>query len=168
LDPDGSDRQDYDAKSPQSGNVVRLIPRDWLGSTDELVPFGPSARRESDPDDEPTAQSFWTEDSASLHAAVNVAETEQAPPAPALPRLHLAATGNSTPSWTRLPIAWPARVPVRAIAASLVTLAVVVIAASALMASTPRHPPARQPARNLSASIARTATTSPRANQTRQ
>jgi hypothetical protein len=55
---------------------VRL-PRDWLGPRDELVPIGPPARARPaapEPDVPPTADAFWSEDSAALHDAV------QAPP----------------------------------------------------------------------------------------
>jgi hypothetical protein len=60
-------------------NVIRL-PRDWLGPPEELVPIGPAARaraaqRELGGDMPPTADAFWSEDSAALHDAV------QAPPA---------------------------------------------------------------------------------------
>jgi hypothetical protein len=62
-------------------NVVRL-PRDWLGPVEDLVPFGPAAdstpdARQPDAGDAspmapvPSAQSFWTQDAASLHAALD-------------------------------------------------------------------------------------------------
>ena len=59
-------------------NVIRL-PRDWLGPPEELVPIGPAARaraaqRGIENGTPPTADAFWSEDSAALHDAV------QAPP----------------------------------------------------------------------------------------
>ncbi len=59
--------------------MIRL-PRDWLGPPEELVPIGPAARaraaqQEFDGGVPPTADAFWSEDSAALHDAV------QAPPA---------------------------------------------------------------------------------------
>lgn len=64
-------------------NVVRL-PRDWLGSRDELVPFGPSADPPRQPEPAgsppeatpPSASDFWGEESASVQDAL------QAPPEP--------------------------------------------------------------------------------------
>lgn len=46
----------------ENDNVVQL-PRDWLGPRDELVPVGTPA------DAPPTAESFWSEDSAALQSA---------------------------------------------------------------------------------------------------
>lgn len=48
------------------GGVVVRFPRDWVGPLEELVPFGPSADRENEPD-------FWGEDSAELQDAVEAA-----------------------------------------------------------------------------------------------
>jgi hypothetical protein len=52
------------------------FPGSWIGSTDELVPFGlpvDSADPEPDHPDLASAQSFWSEDAASLHAPVQAA-----------------------------------------------------------------------------------------------
>ena len=87
MEPEAPDNQDRDGKSLETDNVVRMVPRDWLSPTDELVPFGPSAERlagpagrgphdsggaaTSDPDPESAGDAFWTADSASLHTALD-------------------------------------------------------------------------------------------------
>jgi hypothetical protein len=86
LEPEAPDSEGRGEKPLQTDKVVRLIPRDWLGPIDELVPLGPPADRSSAPPDDPdgaaatgdagvwgeddgfAAQSFWTADSASLQA----------------------------------------------------------------------------------------------------
>ena len=55
-------------------NVVRF-PRDWVGPLEELLPIGPMPKRPaSSPADDtglpPSADTFWSEDSAVLHDAV--------------------------------------------------------------------------------------------------
>jgi hypothetical protein len=55
-------------------NVIRL-PRDWLGPPEELVPIGSAARaraaqRDLDHGMAPSADAFWSEDSAALHDAL--------------------------------------------------------------------------------------------------
>jgi hypothetical protein len=70
------------------------LPREWLGPTEELVPFGVSADDTPPPPTAisppgapsspasttpPSAQSFWTEEAASLHAAL---QGEPPPPSP--------------------------------------------------------------------------------------
>jgi hypothetical protein len=52
----------------ENGNVVRL-PRDWLGPRDELVPLGDVGSTDRTADVPPTAESFWSEDSAALQSA---------------------------------------------------------------------------------------------------
>lgn len=70
--------------------MVRL-PRDWLGPREELVPVGPAAGPAVAPFGEdglpPTAEAFWSEDSAALHDAVRAPTAEPASPwaAPAGP-----------------------------------------------------------------------------------
>jgi hypothetical protein len=79
-------------------NVIRF-PRDWFGSKDDLVPFGPAADRRAaeasaTPADAPaapptdtdedlasalTANDFWGEASGALHQPVDVAPDEEAP-----------------------------------------------------------------------------------------
>ena len=86
MEPEAPDSEGRGEKPLQTDKVVRLIPRDWLGPIDELVPLGPPADRSSAPPDDPdsaaatgdagvwgeddgfAAQSFWTADSASLQA----------------------------------------------------------------------------------------------------
>jgi len=63
-------------------NVVRF-PRDWLGSRDELIPFGPAADRGDDLETElpPAAQDFWGEESAAVQGALRgPAQPAGAPP----------------------------------------------------------------------------------------
>jgi hypothetical protein len=88
-------------------NVIRL-PRDWLGPPEELVPIGPAARaraaqRELGGDMPPTADAFWSEDSAALHDAVQApAATSGAhldPPVGLVPPL----AGRRIPTLARLP-----------------------------------------------------------------
>ena len=67
-------------------NVVRF-PRDWVGPLDELLPIGPLPRSPaSEPSAEaglpPSADAFWSEDSAALHDAVTSREGAPAPPPP--------------------------------------------------------------------------------------
>ncbi len=67
----------------RTGAKVVQLPREWLGPSEDLVPFGVSAD-DAPPSpatppasiSPPSAQSFWTEDAASLHAAL-----QGAPPA---------------------------------------------------------------------------------------
>ena len=61
-------------------NVIRL-PRDWLGPPEELVPIGPAARaraaqRDAEEGLPPTADAFWSEDSAALHDAVQAPQAQ--------------------------------------------------------------------------------------------
>jgi len=82
---------------PDDGATILRFPRDWFGPPEELVPFGPRAivTSETSPGDAPPkaderphrADAFWTEESATVHDAVEVAE----PVAPA------AATASSVP-----------------------------------------------------------------------
>jgi hypothetical protein len=71
--------------------VVRL-PRDWLGPREELVPIGRPASvgaavTSGDDSLPPTAEAFWSEDSAALHDAVQgpTSVSTASPAAPALP-----------------------------------------------------------------------------------
>lgn len=100
-------------------NVIRL-PRDWLGPPEELVPIGPAARaraaqRDAEAGLPPTADAFWSEDSAALHDAVQApAGIDRLEPpaglvppvaglrAPCLgrvPRLRLAGRGSRVSRW---------------------------------------------------------------------
>jgi len=68
------DRQTEDVGGDRRNqhNVVRL-PRDWLGPREELVPVGPAAGPAAPLGEDglpPTAEAFWSEDSAALHDAV--------------------------------------------------------------------------------------------------
>ncbi len=93
----------------RESNVVRL-PRDWLGSRDELVPFGPRADRPASepridshgavPDDRggdpPSASDFWGEGSAAIQDAL------QAPPSgPLVERPDPSRRPRRTPPWHR-------------------------------------------------------------------
>jgi hypothetical protein len=67
------------------GGVILRFPGDWVGPLEELVPFGPSADRESSSG----APDFWGEDSAVLQDAVEAAdgvEREGGVETPAQPR----------------------------------------------------------------------------------
>lgn len=75
-------------------NVVRL-PRDWLGPREELVPIGrpasvAAAVTSGDDALPPTAEAFWSENSAALHDAVQGATSVStaSSAAPALPAGH--------------------------------------------------------------------------------
>lgn len=81
MEREGSTGDRSSTEPLQSGNVVRL-PRDWLGPREELVPFGPATDAPPEP---PSAQSFWTADAASLHAALNAQPVPPAAPAPSPP-----------------------------------------------------------------------------------
>jgi hypothetical protein len=75
----GNGRTEDGGLTRNEENVIRL-PREWLGPPEELVPIGPAAReraaqRNLEDGMPPTADAFWSEDSAALHDAV------QAPPA---------------------------------------------------------------------------------------
>lgn len=88
MEPEAPDRDGRTDKAPQTGNVIRLVPRDWLGPTDELVPFGPSAEHAvageqvASVAEISAAQSFWSADAASLHEPVDPGVVP-APPASA-------------------------------------------------------------------------------------
>jgi hypothetical protein len=56
---------------------VYPLPVDWLGPRDQLVPFGRDADEPLEP---PSAQSFWTEDAASLHHALSGADVSDQTP----------------------------------------------------------------------------------------
>ena len=99
-------------------NVIRL-PRDWLGPPEELVPIGPAARaraaqRELDGGTPPTADAFWSEDSAALHDAVQApapsTRAHVGPPVGLVPPLagQRLRTLNRLP-WLRLGGARPSR-----------------------------------------------------------
>jgi hypothetical protein len=78
------DRQteDVGGDTRNDHNVVRL-PRDWLGPREELVPVGPAAGPVAPWGDDalpPTAEAFWSEDSAALHGAVQAPTAQPASP----------------------------------------------------------------------------------------
>jgi hypothetical protein len=119
-------------------NVIRL-PRDWLGPPEELVPIGPAARaraaqRELVGDMPPTADAFWSEDSAALHDAVQApAATSGAyldPPVGLVPPL---AGRRMIPTLPRLPRprldGVAARVSWRRAAVTVAIVALIVVAA---------------------------------------
>jgi hypothetical protein len=64
------------------GGVILRFPGDWVGPLEELVPFGPSADRESPSG----APDFWGEDSAVLQDAVEVTDVADVPEPPRPPR----------------------------------------------------------------------------------
>jgi hypothetical protein len=97
--------EDTGALTRNEENVIRL-PRDWLGPPEELVPIGPAARaraaqRELDAGTPPTADAFWSEDSAALHDAVQAPPSRQRldPPVGLVPPL----AGHRLPRLGRLP-----------------------------------------------------------------
>jgi hypothetical protein len=57
------------------GGVILRFPGDWVGPLEELVPFGPSADRESSAE----APDFWGEESAALQDAVEAADALETP-----------------------------------------------------------------------------------------
>jgi hypothetical protein len=111
-------------------NVIRF-PRDWFGSTDDLVPFGPAAdrlaaaaagreqRHEDELADALTANDFWGEGAGALHQPVGVPDVEEpgAPESatPALgrfeadPARHRLAAVEPVDGWRRFGSALPTR-----------------------------------------------------------
>ena len=69
-------------------NVIRF-PRDWFGSTDDLIPIGSAADRleeeaaatERERTSAPSADDFWGEGSSALHQPVDVPRSDAAPAA---------------------------------------------------------------------------------------
>lgn len=85
--------------SDQDGGKVVPLLRDWVGPTEELVPFGAAARGPAAPDAlsevkrPPRAEDFWGETSADMQDALEA----PAPPAPRVvsaPRSPLAGSGR--------------------------------------------------------------------------
>ena len=69
LEPEPPDN----GKPPQTDKVVRLVPRDWLGPPDQLVPLGSTSDAGDGvwgEDDGFGAAAFWSADSASLQSPV--------------------------------------------------------------------------------------------------
>lgn len=108
--------------------MVRL-PRDWLGPREELVPIGrPASIGAPAPSGDdglpPTAEAFWSEDSAALHNAVQgpTSGTAASSTVPALPE----GRGLLHPR-----VRWPRRPVVQArwLLAALPVLALLVLAA---------------------------------------
>jgi hypothetical protein len=137
--------------------VVRL-PRDWLGPREELVPVGPAALRGlAAPFDDglpPTAEAFWSEDSAALHDAVRAPAAEPPSPWPT------PARSPSRPPWRwrarRPSILWLQAVHLRPRARwALLSLPIGALLVLALIASTER--PTSPPAGRLSASASASA-----------
>jgi hypothetical protein len=126
------DRQtkDVSGSGRSDENVIRL-PRDWLGPLEDLVPIGPAAdaRRAADEpyaeEAPPTADAFWTEDSAALHTAVQApAGLTREPPSSSnrsgrrRRRMRVPAVHGTLPlSWVRPPSrrAWVAAVAAAAL-----------------------------------------------------
>lgn len=114
--------EDRGGASRKGENVIRL-PREWLGPPEELVPIGPAARaraeRAAADAMPPTADAFWSEDSAALHDAVQApsgaAELHLDPPfglvPPVIGRRRLRRAWLGRPDWVRragrLRWAWP-------------------------------------------------------------
>jgi len=99
------DPQDQDGACGErpEANVVRL-PRDWLGPRDELVPIGASARPvEPDRRDglPPTADDFWSEQSASVHGAIQGPGLQREPTAHARPEAHPQPVAHRRPDRNR-------------------------------------------------------------------
>jgi hypothetical protein len=98
---------DRGALARDEENVIRL-PRDWLGPPEELVPIGPAARaraaqRELNGHTPPTADAFWSEDSAALHDALQAPpEPSPQPPDPPV-GLVPPVVGRRRPTLSRLP-----------------------------------------------------------------
>lgn len=109
------DRQTGDGASGDrpAANVVRL-PTDWLGPRDELVPIGAAARPveayplEAMP---PTAEDFWSEQSASVHGAIQGPGPERDPGAGKRPAARRRRKARRGPIARRGPMAqrWPGR-----------------------------------------------------------
>ena len=94
------------------------LPRDWLGPREELVPVGrptPASTASPFADDglPPTAEAFWSEDSAALHDAVQsptVSAPSPWPPAGSRPGRYAALQARVLTLWQRRPLhAWPHR-----------------------------------------------------------
>jgi hypothetical protein len=126
------DRQTKDvSRSGRSDENVIRLPRDWLGPLEDLVPIGPAAdaRRAADEpyaeEAPPTADAFWTEDSAALHTAVQApAGLTREPPSSSnrsgrrRRRMRVPAVQRTLPlRWVRPPSrrAWVAAVAVAAL-----------------------------------------------------
>lgn len=80
VDLDGQDSANGTGVDRQVSNVVQF-PRDWIGPSEELVPFGPRADRIAveDPPDLPSASDFWGEHAAAMHSVLEDPNAERAP-----------------------------------------------------------------------------------------
>jgi hypothetical protein len=97
---------------PEADNVIRF-PRNWFGSKDDLVPFGPAADRleaadteqlhEADLSDALNANNFWGEGAGALHQPVDVPDT----PTPRVPE----RVGRGEPTMRAVPAFAPAPEP---------------------------------------------------------
>jgi hypothetical protein len=135
-----------------TGAKVVQLPREWLGPTEDLVPFGVSAEDSPPPPTStspPSAQSFWTEDAASLHAAL-----QGSPPPEAAPMARRART-RWVPAYRLRPRFKAQAVP--ALTLSGIALAVIaLIAVIAVIGSTlgSAHRPASARGQSLGARLA--------------
>ncbi|HWK17382.1 MAG TPA: hypothetical protein VNR66_08020, partial [Solirubrobacteraceae bacterium] len=113
-------------EADRAGNVVRF-PRDWFGPPDELVPIGRNARPPDPPTSPPartrTAADFWGEESATVHDALQPAPPKRV--ARTVPRVRPGVLELGRP--VRRVLATPAAL----------ALALVVVAASAFLATRP-------------------------------
>jgi len=98
VNTEGRQQDGASGERPEA-NVVRL-PRDWLGPRDELVPIGALARPvETDRLDglPPTADDFWSEQSASVHGAIQGPGLEREPAAHTQPGAHRGPAAHTRP-----------------------------------------------------------------------
>jgi hypothetical protein len=153
-------------KRLQTGNVIRL-PQGWFGPVDQLVPFGPSATGAPntpappatditspgptpDPFTPPSAQSFWTADSAALQAPLQAPKPTAPPPSVAVPTPAGQIASNPVARHERRSRR-PGKRTAGATIAGLILIAVVVV--SSLGTRSSRPPTVRVQAAALTATI---------------
>ncbi len=80
VDLEGQDSAKGTGEDRQVSNVVQF-PRDWIGPSEELIPFGPRAQRVAvdDPHELPSASDFWGEHAAAMHSVLEDPNAERAP-----------------------------------------------------------------------------------------
>ncbi len=79
VDLEGQDSAKGTGEDRQVSNVVQF-PRDWIGPSEELIPFGPRAQRVAvdDPHELPSASDFWGEHAAAMHSVLEDPNAERA------------------------------------------------------------------------------------------
>jgi hypothetical protein len=113
------------AQHTDADNVVPL-PRDWLGPRDQLVPVGKVAAADRAGSAPPTAEDFWSEDSAALQDAWQAPEPRESAGPAAQPQLEGDAGVTASVSRLRAPAMRARLVAVAAVIAALAATALAV------------------------------------------